>query len=89
MAEYIEREKVVLGILSLTIVDPAVAAYADAVLCQVQSEPAADVAPVRHGDWIDNGTLVVCNLCGEPRFIASWQFCPCCGAKMDGGSEDG
>ena len=46
MDEYIEREKIVFGVLGLTIVDPAVAAYADAVLHQVQSVPAADVAPV-------------------------------------------
>jgi hypothetical protein len=46
MADYIEREAVVMGILGLTIVDPMVAQYADAVLHQIQQAPAADVAPV-------------------------------------------
>ena len=46
MAEYIEREAVVMGILGLTIVDPMVAQYADAVLHQIQQVPAVDVAPV-------------------------------------------
>ena len=52
MAEYIEREKIVFGVLGLTIIDPAVAAYANAVLHQIQSVPSADVAQVRHGRWI-------------------------------------
>lgn len=46
MAEYIERERIVMGVLGLTIVDPMVAQYADAVLLQIKQAPAADVAPV-------------------------------------------
>lgn len=36
MAEYIERERIVMAVLGLTIVDPMVAQYADAVLMQIQ-----------------------------------------------------
>lgn len=43
MKEYIDREAVVMGVLGLTIVDPMVAQYADAVLHQIQQAPAADV----------------------------------------------
>lgn len=46
MAEYIERERIALGVLGLTIVDPMVAQYADAVLLQIQQAPAADVVEV-------------------------------------------
>lgn len=46
MAEYIERERLTVGVLGLTIVDPMVAQYADAVLLQIQQVPAADVVPV-------------------------------------------
>lgn len=52
MAEYIDRKKVEKKVLGLTIVDPAVAAYADAVLFILRHEPVADVAPVVHGQWI-------------------------------------
>lgn len=43
--------------------------------------PAADVAPVRHGEWC--GT--VCSACGESTsFYYDCYYCPWCGAKMDG-----
>lgn len=57
--------------------------------------PAADVAPVMHGRWIDEGEYAVCTECGvrsgtqydgvEPIPLMT-QFCPNCGAKMDGGN---
>ena len=53
----------------------------------------ADVATVRHGRWIDKGEYAVCTECGgrsgtqydgvEPVPLME-QFCPNCGAKMDG-----
>lgn len=102
MAEYIEREKIALGVLGLTIVDPSVAAYADAVLHQVQSIPAADVAPVRHGRWVlgtvEPGYLTPGGnrpwICSECKRVISWSlgrpyenYCPNCGAKMDGDAD--
>lgn len=46
MAEYIERDRLATDILGLTIVDPAVAQYADAVLQRLKDTPAADVVEV-------------------------------------------
>ena len=41
----------------------------------------SDVALVRHGNWF--GT--VCSVCGESiSFYYDCNFCPNCGAKMDG-----
>ena len=56
---------------------------------------AADVAPVRHGRWIEKGKYTFgimydCSLC-ENRILDnghSWNYCPHCGAKMDGGDND-
>ena len=90
MAEYIEREKIVFGVLGLTIVDPAVAAYADAVLHQVQSVPVADVVPVRHAKWEivvgSNGKeKMVCTECRKQQDLTGvFSYCPNCGAIMDG-----
>ena len=64
--------------------------------------PAADVAPVVHGRWDDSGrytfpsgdVAVRCTNCGcaltksEYR-LYTWNYCPICGAKMDGGDENG
>lgn len=63
----------------------------------VDAIPAADVAPVRHGQWDDSGrytfpsgdTAVRCTNCGcaltESEYhLNNWNYCPVCGAKMDG-----
>ena len=50
--------------------------------------PADDVAPVRHGRWIaSHDEFCQCSLCKYPVY-AAWNttnYCPNCGAKMDGG----
>lgn len=57
----------------------------------IQGVPAADVAPVVHGRWRYCGFLLECQSCGEIYSVhgansgKSWNFCPNCGAKMDGG----
>lgn len=61
------------------------------------SIPAADVAPVVHGRWDDSGrytfpggsTAVRCTECGCALTVSEfrlnrWNYCPVCGAKMDG-----
>lgn len=53
--------------------------------------PAADVVPVRHGWWkrIDYEPLghdYICSVCGGKNDRAS-QYCPDCGARMDGDSD--
>ena len=82
------------AILGLTIADPAVAQYADAVCYHLQNLPAADVVEVVHGKWEPGNPI--CPVCGENKFKdldadvwADWQpkFCPNCGARM--GKEDG
>lgn len=60
--------------------------------------PSADVAQVRHGRWdssgkyrfqIDNSVAVRCTECGcsltEQEYRGNvWNYCPVCGANMDG-----
>ena len=51
--------------------------------------PAADVEPVRHGRWVDfTNAACRCSVCGAILAAHSY-YCPNCGAKMDGGAEDG
>ena len=53
--------------------------------------PTADVAPVRHGRWVDNGIpdsmLSGCSVCGFTCGSSSFFYCPNCGAKMDESDE--
>ena len=61
---------------------------ADSIASDLEDIEPADVVPVVHGKWI-NGR---CNKCGEhapfwamaSTYYTS-NFCPNCGAKMDGG----
>lgn len=61
-------------------------------------QPAADVAEVAHGRWDDSGrytfadgsTAVRCTKCGCSLSVReyhanNWNYCPHCGARMDGG----
>lgn len=62
--------------------------------------PAADVVPVVHGRWIgaplcgnDNCKCSECgswhNIHANLRGKIMQKYCPSCGARMDGGSENG
>lgn len=83
MAEYIEREAV------LKIVDRRVDLNAKTkpMFQELISLPAADVAPVMHGRWISHKGYCECNLCHN-LFGSYFNYCPNCGAKMDGGEND-
>lgn len=66
------------------------------VLLKVSDAPAADVAPVRHGQWIVrfdgpyNRRRYYCSHCGKHNGVGGIAqnqekpYCPNCGAKMDG-----
>ena len=90
MTEYIERKA-----LRDTLYD------ADAITMSgvkiLNQFPAADVAPVRHGRWEKQSGLYSCSECGmtcpydvQADVIEYWacNYCPHCGAKMDGGADN-
>lgn len=67
----------------------------------VKKQPAVDAEPVVHGWWDNSGRFkffdcdiaVRCSMCGgcltEKEYAESvWNFCPVCGAKMDGGNDN-
>lgn len=50
--------------------------------------PAADVAPVRRGRWIENEFGAYCSGCGLYAYRSNgipWKsnYCPICGARME------
>lgn len=58
----------------------------------ILSAPTIDAAPVRHGRWIesDDGDGAVCSQCGCDFCTMiypaeNFNYCPNCGARMDGG----
>ena len=96
MAEYIEREALMRRIKEIHCAEcdsyhgvRCRACWVDDTLDYIDSEPAADVATVVHGQWIDNGIpdsiLSGCSVCGFTCGSSSFFYCPKCGARMDGG----
>ena len=55
---------------------------------------AIEISRVRHGRWIEKekytfGVMYDCSIC-DNRILDtghSWDYCPNCGAKMDGGHD--
>lgn len=90
MAEYIEREEYCEKHCRCS------NEYCDKESCPIWKALAADVVPVKHGQWIDNGAngykwAFVCSLCGYVDghpFDNRHNFCPNCGARMNGGDND-
>lgn len=84
MAEYIEREA---AIKSLHVA-------LDSAINALRNAPSADIAPAVHGRWIEQekynfGVMYDCSICGD-RILDnghSWNYCPNCGARMDGDDD--
>ena len=97
MAEYIEREAAIKAMEKADytlIANDADSCKADYLREIIESVPAADVAPVRHGRWVDkivdeNEVIqpwmkrYYCSECLEGGSQSWFKFCPNCGAKMD------
>ena len=63
----------------------------DEIIDALENVPAADVAPVVHGRWRFCGAdrwndCYECSQCGRAAMENS-DYCPNCGAKMDGGDD--
>lgn len=102
MMDYINRQAVLDSIRE----DPMPISL-EMVVKHFRSAPAADVAPVMHGAWVDahgDRRVAECSACKEQSevtfdgpssdelfawFARFYRFCPSCGARMDGGAEDG
>ena len=94
MDEYIEREAVLRAVHGQRSPcrSPAQNRMLDCLKAAVIRISAADVAPVVHGRWIPfhskiSGDIQYCSAC-EIGFVAKSDYCPYCGAKMDGGATN-
>ena len=105
MAEYIDRGALIEWLKHIRLIDLSDGLGLCRVIMEDDFKKAikkmpksiiADVAPVRHGRWVEKekytfGIMYDCSLC-ENRILDNghpWNYCPNCGAKMDGGAIDG
>ena len=99
MAEYIERDALVRQI-SCNMAEYVGAPddvqihdeHCNYAINIIEDAPAADVAPVVHGRWIEYQIphVICCSNCDWATDAAekNFQYCPMCGARMDG-DDDG
>ena len=83
--EYIEREAI-LNTVEEIMSDYNIYHQHRAIKKRIKRLPAAGVAPVRHGHWIEcnYGLTFECSECKYPTEYSLTDYCPNCGAKMDG-----
>ena len=95
MAEYIEREAVLKTVKRMDGVGGMAVLCREDVEKAINNAPAADVAPVVHGRWVDKMVRDWhCSECGKkvPRqvyfdgycYADKLNYCPNCGADMRG-----
>lgn len=96
---YINRDDVAQMLIEGILEDNSSPQYAEYIRLLVYSVPSADVAPVRHGKWVEYGENkdgthnMRCSKCGaglKSKGHANsyytkhkYRYCPNCGAKMD------
>lgn len=84
MAEYIERETIIKKLREDEECDCE-------LIVLLYDYPAADVAPVKHGEWIQTNVFECseCEYSFEPEgYLPFFNYCPCCGARMDRGDPN-
>lgn len=61
----------------------------------IKSAPTIEAELVRHGEWekkkhkiFGNSYDYICSVCGCDYALAEYDYCPNCGAKMDGGEKE-
>ena len=89
MDEYIERECAIEAVKHAWAKGLEPSKYLEII-------PAVDVATVRHGRWIYHPVDLFpgdftqeCSCCHEEEYLTLYNvnYCPNCGAKMDGGAD--
>lgn len=89
MSRYIDADKLIKSIPPYRGEYPVMM---KAVWAAIDATPTADVVEVRHGKWVKTNSRLAemtCSLCGftyygEHDEECMSNFCPECGAKMDG-----
>ena len=95
MNEYIKREYAIDAVLDVYYDTPDIDLSGEKFEAAILKIQAADVAPVRHGQWevvvgSDGKEHMVCTGCRKQQDLTGvFSYCPNCGAKMDGGIGNG
>lgn len=72
--------------------DPILASVLNRAIACVEKQPVADAVPAVHGRWVFlNDYQSECSECHKVYWVdhaSEPNYCPNCGAKMDGGKDN-
>ena len=93
MTKYVELKTAIDAVNNVYYDTPDINLSADKLEAALLGIPSADVVPVVHGRWETNSDrpdTLICSIC--KCGFDMWKhdphnYCPNCGAKMDGGAE--
>ena len=97
MIKYVELEAAIDAVNDVYYDSPDINLSADKLEAALRGIPYADVVPVVHGHFVHDGRRFAggvdwlhCSNCGNVATGAELRFdyCPWCGARMDGGDND-
>ena len=100
MSRYIDADKLktrldLVSVDAITLYEMGINAGLHRAEAEIELLPTADVVEVRHGHWIDKSRNINglhdprfdCSVCGHIFWFQgaeTFNYCPACGAKMDG-----
>ncbi len=90
MAEYIDRETLLKAVEKMDRLDKESTPYEydkQGYILLIENAPTADVAEVKHGEWTKVGRYYQhkgCPVSPTELFYCPYEYCPRCGAKMNG-----
>lgn len=69
----------------------AISVHLERIEQEFDDAPTIEAVPVRHGYWkaTDDPMFRACSVCGYLEWVGLWNnYCPECGTKMDGGTDN-
>ena len=102
MARYIDSDKLkerleIISVVADDLYGMGINRGLDRAETEIDMLPKADVVEVKHGEWfevddgidIGSGKHLECSICGKwKKDRIKSNYCPNCGAKMDGGKKE-
>jgi len=100
MSKYIDADRMKNGIMQYADVYGHISCGVTSfnILVEQLTKDTADVQEVKHGRWLidrkfgndvmSDEQMVICSVCGKGIFYGKQNYCPNCGARMDGGADE-
>lgn len=91
----IDADSLMQRVVEIQASDKSPEARVGEIIIAISEAPTVDAVPVVHGrwKWYREENCVICSECGDVHYLGtmhqySKNYCPNCGARMDGGENN-